>query len=92
MKRPHVFATAWFALLLITGPAAADRALIVVSSEGRDAGKTRPGFETDEFAQTWLILRADGLQVDVASPAGGAGQADRFHPEEAFNAAVVAGV
>lgn len=74
-------------------PAAAapePRALIVVSSEGRDAGKTRPGFEMDEFAQTWLILRANGLQVDVASPAGGAVQADKFNPEEPFNAAVVA--
>lgn len=66
------------------------RALIVVSSEGRDAGKTRPGFEMDEFAQTWLILRANGLAVDVASPAGGAVQADRFDAKEPFNAAVVA--
>lgn len=86
--------TAVLALLLasFTLPAAADasRALIVVSSEGRDAGKTRPGFEMDEFAQTWLVLRANGLRVDVASPAGGAVQADKFNPEEAFNAAVVA--
>ena len=66
------------------------RALIVVSSEGRDAGKTRPGFEMDEFAQTWLILRANGLSVDVASPAGGAVQADQFNAEETFNAAVIA--
>lgn len=82
-------------LLLVTlaFPAAAaepTRALIVVSSEGRDAGETRPGFEMDEFAQTWLILRANGLQVDVASPAGGAVQADKFNPKEAFNAAVLA--
>jgi putative intracellular protease/amidase len=66
------------------------RALIVVSSEGRDAGKTRPGFEMDEFAQAWLILRANGVEIDVASPAGGAVQADKFNPEEAFNAALVA--
>ncbi|TNJ34285.1 DJ-1/PfpI family protein [Arenimonas terrae] len=83
------------ATLMISTPAvAADagttRALIVVSSEGRDAGKTRPGFEMDEFAQTWLILRANGVVVDVASPAGGAVQADRFDPKEPFNAAVVA--
>ena len=70
--------------------ASAPRALVVVSSEGRDAGKTRPGFEMDEFAQTWLILRANGIAVDVASPAGGPVQADRFNAEEAFNAAVAA--
>ena len=53
------------------------RALMVVSSEGVDAGKTRPGFEMDEFAQTWLILRANGIVVDVASPKGGAVEADK---------------
>ncbi len=78
--------------LPFASPAHADgaRALVVVSSEGRDAGKTRPGFEMDEFAQTWLILRANNIAVDVASPAGGAVQADAFNADEPFNAAVAA--
>jgi putative intracellular protease/amidase len=61
------------------------KVLLVVSSEGRDPdgkeGKTRPGFEIEEFAQAWLVLRANGLQVDVASPAGGAVLADRHNPK-----------
>ena len=66
-----------------------DRILIVVSSEGRDQGKTRPGFEMDEFAQAYLIFRDNGLAVDVASPAGGAVEADKYDPEEPFNARVL---
>jgi putative intracellular protease/amidase len=57
------------------------KVLLVVSSEGRDAGQTRPGFEMDEFAHAYLVLRANGLQVEVASPSGGAAQADRFDPD-----------
>ncbi len=69
---------------------AADKVLIVVSSEGRDQGKTRPGFEMDEFSQTWLLLRANGLEVDVASPAGGPVEADRFDPRNEYNSRVLA--
>lgn len=67
-----------------------DRVLIVVSGEGRDEGKTRPGFEMDEFAQAWLIFRANGLAVDVASPRGGKVEADRYNPKDAFNASLLA--
>jgi putative intracellular protease/amidase len=68
----------------------APRVLIVVSSEGRDQGKTRPGFEMDEFAQTWLLLRANGIEIDVASPAGGAVEADRYDPKTDYNARLLA--
>jgi putative intracellular protease/amidase len=61
---------------------AAPKVLLVVSSEGRDAGKLRPGFEMDEFAKAWLTLRANGLEVDVASPAGGAPEADRYNEKD----------
>lgn len=54
------------------GKSESPRVLLVVSSEGRDGGKTRPGFDLEEFAQAWIVLRANGLAVDVASPAGGA--------------------
>ncbi len=48
-----------------------DRALLVVSSHGRGDGKTQPGFEMDELSQAWLVFRANGLAVDIASPSGG---------------------
>ena len=69
---------------------AADKVLIVVSGEGRDAGKTRPGYEFDELSQAWLIFKANGLAVEVASPQGGAVEADKYDPEEPFNAALLA--
>jgi putative intracellular protease/amidase len=61
------------------------KVLLVVSSEGRLDAKgevVRPGFEMDEFAQAWLVLRANGVQVDVASPAGGAVVADRYSRQD----------
>jgi putative intracellular protease/amidase len=63
----------------------AQKVLLVVSAEGRldAAGKTlRPGFEMEEFAQAWLVLKANGLQLEVASPPGGAVVADRFDPAD----------
>ncbi|MBL8299486.1 MAG: type 1 glutamine amidotransferase domain-containing protein [Rhodanobacteraceae bacterium] len=68
---------------------AADKVLIVVSAEGRDQGKTRPGFEMDEFAQAWAIFRDNGLTVDVASPRGGKAEADKYDAKAAYNARVV---
>ena len=66
------------------------RVLIVVSGEGRDQGKTRPGFEMDEFAQAWAVFTDNGLSVDVASPRGGAVEADKYDAAEPFNARVLA--
>jgi putative intracellular protease/amidase len=68
----------------------APKVLLVVSSEGRDGGKTRPGFEMDEFAQAYLVLRANGIKIDVASPAGGAVEADKFDPKDDHNVALFA--
>jgi putative intracellular protease/amidase len=74
----------------VCGADKALKVLIVVSSEGRDAGKTRPGFEMDEFAQAYLILRDNGIAVDVASPRGGAVEADKYDAKEPFNARLLA--
>lgn len=95
MLAPIRRALALLGLMLVaaTTPAQAadpDTVLIVVSGEGRDRGKTRPGFEMDEFAQAWLIFRANGLEVEVASPRGGAVEADGYDAEEPFNARVLA--
>jgi putative intracellular protease/amidase len=70
--------------------AAANHVLVVVSSAGRDSGRTRPGFEMDEFSQSWHILTSNGLRVTVASPAGGAPQPDAFSPKRDYNARLLA--
>ncbi len=49
-------------------PPYSPKVLIVVSGEGRDQGKSRPGFEMDEFAQAWSIFVDNGFAIDVASP------------------------
>lgn len=56
------------------------KVLLVISSEGQEGGK-RPGFEMGEYAIAYMILRDNGLQVEAASPSGGAVEADRFNPE-----------
>ena len=84
-------ACALLLLALLPPPAAAgDKVLIVVSGEGRDGGKTRPGYEFDELSQAWLIFEANGLDVEVASPQGGPVEADRYDATEPFNAALLA--
>lgn len=88
-RLPHLRSLALGLLLTLCGTGfaqAAGKVLIVVSSEGRDQGKTRPGYEMDEFAQAYLIFRDNGLTVDVASPRGGAAEADKYDPKLAFNA------
>jgi putative intracellular protease/amidase len=67
-----------------------DRVLLVVSSHGRDDGKTQPGFEMDELSQAWLVLRANGLAVDIASPSGGPAIADEHDPAKPYNSAFAA--
>lgn len=76
--------------VLTAAPAAGAKVLIVVSGEGRDGGTSRPGFEMDEFAQAWLILRDNGLDIEVASPRGGSVHADGYNAKEAFNARLLA--
>jgi len=78
-----------FAVVLPAYAAVPDKVLIVVSGEGRDQGKTRPGYEFDELSQAWLIFKANGLQVDVASPQGGAVEADKYNAQDPFNAALL---
>ncbi|MGY1459606.1 type 1 glutamine amidotransferase domain-containing protein [Luteimonas sp. A534] len=77
-------------LLYLPSAFARDTVLVVLSGEGRDAGKTRPGYEFDELSQAWLIFKANGLSVEVASPQGGAIEADKYNPDEPFNAALLA--
>lgn len=81
--------------LLIAAPAeaqspAGNRVLVVVSGHGQDDGKTRPGFEMDELTQAYAVFVDNGLQVDIASPAGGAVVADRFNRNKPYNSRFLA--
>ncbi len=76
--------------LLIAAPANAaananNRVLLVVSGHGLDDGKARPGYEMDELSQAYVIFADNGLQVDIASPSGGAVVADRFNRSKPYN-------
>jgi len=61
------------------------KVLMVVSSYGKDMGKTRPGYEFDEFSQAYLIFKNNGLSVDVASPKGGSVEPDNFNADKIYN-------
>lgn len=81
--------------LLIVAPANAkstvnNRILLVVSSYGADEGKTRPGYEMDELTQSYAVFSDNGLEVDIASPAGGAVVADRFNRNKPYNSRFLA--
>lgn len=81
--------------LLVAAPANAtpdanNRVLLVVSGHGLDEGKARPGFEMDELSQAYVVFADNGLQVDIASPSGGAVVADRFNPKKPYNSRFLA--
>jgi len=67
-------------------PARTSAVVLVVSSAGLDSGRTRPGFEMNELTQAYHIFTTNGFTVTIASPAGGAVQADKYDPDLAYNA------
>lgn len=86
--------TSVFLLLALLGALshfayAADKVLIVVSGHGT-ADHRQPGYEFDEFSQAYAIFRDNGLDIDVASPAGGAVVAGKFDGSKPYNARVLA--
>jgi putative intracellular protease/amidase len=62
-----------------------NRVLLVISGHGQEEGKVRPGFEMDELTQAYAVFVDNGLQVDIASPAGGAVVADKFNRDKPYN-------
>ena len=64
--------------------------LMVVSSHGEKQGQVSPGYEFDEFSQAYLIFKANGFGIDVASPKGGAVEADKFNKNHPYNKKVLA--
>jgi len=80
----------FFVLSQVVNAADPQKILIVVSSYGKDGGKTRPGYEFDEFSQAYLIFKANGFAIDVASPRGGRAEADEFNKTKPDNQQILA--
>lgn len=95
MKKTQIFMLFLAQLMLAVGfsPASAeeqDTVLMVVSSYGKERGELQPGYEFDEFAKAYLVFRDHGFAVDIASPAGGAVEADKYDPDKPYNRMVLA--
>ncbi len=65
------------------------KVLMVVSAHGQQQGKEAPGYEFDEFAKAYLVFKAHDVKVDIASPKGGAVDADKYDPNKPYNAQVL---
>ncbi|MGP9802008.1 type 1 glutamine amidotransferase domain-containing protein [Rheinheimera sp. NSM] len=81
------------ALLLMAAGTAAQpdnkRILLVLSGYGQQQGQQAPGYEFDEFAKAYLVFKAHGIDVDIASPQGGAVEADEYDPAKPYNQQVL---
>lgn len=68
----------------------AKKLVMIVSSNGTPDGKEKPGYEFDEFSKAYSVFKANGIEVDVASPTGGAVEADKFDKNKPYNSPVLA--
>lgn len=85
-----LFALIFPLLLLAQNPISSNKkVLIVVSSYGKGEGKKRPGYEFEEFSQAYLVFKANGFGVDVASPKGGSAEPDAFNKTKPYNKLVL---
>ena len=66
------------------------KVLMVVSGYGQQQGEKTPGYEFDEFSKAYLVFKANGLAVDVASPKGGKVEADKYDAKAEYNAKTLA--
>jgi len=93
MKNLMKYAISLITMLLISlqvQATASKKILMVVSGYGQEQGETTPGYEFDEFSKAYLVFKANGLSVDVASPKGGKVEADKFDASADYNAKVLA--
>lgn len=70
--------------------ASAKKVIMIVSSYGQQQGEEKPGYEFDEFAKAYTVFKNNGINVDIASPKGGAVEADKFDKNKPYNAPVLA--
>jgi len=92
LKKWCVFILGWMSLLSfqVLAEQTSNKVLMVVSSYGLEQGEKQPGYEFDEFAKAYLVFKANGLKVDIASPSGGEVEADKYNPDKPYNQEVLA--
>jgi putative intracellular protease/amidase len=83
------------AIALLFGPSPSNATeprtiLLVVSGYGLEGGRARPGYEFDELSQAYLVFRDNGFDVQIASPLGGAVEADEHDVDKPYNALFLA--
>lgn len=64
------------------------KVLMVVSGYGQE--EKSAGYEFDEFSKAYLVFKANGISVDVASPHGGKVVAGKFNAKAVYNAETLA--
>ena len=96
MKMHSVFLKTLFTLVFMTfltsnsaAKSQPQKVLMVVSGYGQEQGQKAPGYEFDEFSKAYLVFKAHGLEIDIASPTGGPVVADKYDPEKPFNVQVI---
>lgn len=82
------------ALVAVSGVQAAeparDKVLLIASSYGVAEDNTRPGLEFDEFAMAYQLLSQYPLTIELASPAGGKVESDKYSNEKPYNKTTLA--
>ncbi|NQZ23239.1 MAG: type 1 glutamine amidotransferase domain-containing protein [Colwellia sp.] len=63
------------------------KVLMIVSGNGQ--GEEKPGYEFDEFSKAYSVFKDNGIAVDIASPKGGAVEADKYDASKTYNAKVL---
>ena len=65
------------------------KVVMVISGYGQQQGEITPGYEFDEFSKAYTVFKANGIDVDIASPNGGKVEADKYDAKKSYNAIVL---
>ncbi|WP_019029236.1 type 1 glutamine amidotransferase domain-containing protein [Colwellia piezophila] len=81
-------ATLMLITLQVNAATVSKKVLMVVSGYGLE--EKSAGYEFDEFSKAYLVFKANGISVDVASPKGGKVEADKYDAKATYNAKTLA--
>ena len=74
--------------LQVSAASVSKKILMVVSGYGQEDKSA--GYEFDEFSKAYLVFKANGITVDVASPKGGKVEAGKYDSSKVYNAKALA--
>ncbi|KGJ97387.1 type 1 glutamine amidotransferase domain-containing protein [Colwellia psychrerythraea] len=74
--------------LQVSAASVSKKILMVVSGYGQE--EKSAGYEFDEFSKAYLVFKANGISVDIASPKGGKVTASKYDATAAYNAKTLA--